>query len=697
MATTPTQLPVPSETPRDLKFNAGKIDEFVTSNVHYYTDRFGKKHITMAGMHAEFDAQLASQEARFDAFIERSGYQVIGDYADGPLTITEYNQLIRYGNELWKLTAATDLPYTTAGTTDETWHATDSLHFVSVGDAALRQNLGSSESGFGASLVNTENGLSVQEMLSLGRVVYPEMFGVGLSDPSDDELWAAMFSYLESLPDTTKSNDLPYLIDLRGREYTIFQTHQVDINLGVINGFIHFNGGRFIFGDYTTPSNGGKTRRYLIDFRWDYIGDSYFPYALVEIVRAYNTHIKTPTCWAGDSEDLETSGEYTGKPKRARHALWLGSRRAWGCSIIGGDIYGGEIPLRVGYTNDHTGVFIGGGLTIHHGWTGNLLGCNFAGATILGCNIEHSENGAWDIALTSGTNGVSNAIRSVLIAGVYAYNVGNGTEGNNYAPASILVGYDVPGTEGFDVAGQLITSDAQARNVTVMNCDLVSSKQLRAIKMRGLSGLKCINNSYSIKSGEEFGFTFEGAAARSGCVDNRNQSTGVHDEVEYKSTNKPQVGAISGTFSPQLKGTVAQGVMVYSTRGGDYCIDNGMCKLSLWLTIGTITAQPEGDLYITLPVAIALGRRSGCGVSHQALSGNVSVNISGTVDGSDASTVSGTASIPNSYLPVEASIINGTTLSLKLGGAPMQGSVVRETTAFELSIDYPVSGPTFTG
>ena len=87
----------------------------------------------MAGMHAEFDAQLASQEARFDAFIERSGYQVIGDYADGPLTITEYNQLIRYGNELWKLTAATDLPYTTAGTTDETWNATDSLHFVLSG------------------------------------------------------------------------------------------------------------------------------------------------------------------------------------------------------------------------------------------------------------------------------------------------------------------------------------------------------------------------------------------------------------------------------------------------------------------------------------------------------------------------------------------------------------------------------------
>ncbi|MDQ5185153.1 hypothetical protein RCE24_29670, partial [Klebsiella variicola subsp. variicola] len=44
-----------------------------------------------------------------------------------------------------KLTAATDIPFTASGKTDETWTATDSAHFVSVGDAALRQNLGSNE------------------------------------------------------------------------------------------------------------------------------------------------------------------------------------------------------------------------------------------------------------------------------------------------------------------------------------------------------------------------------------------------------------------------------------------------------------------------------------------------------------------------------------------------------------------------
>ncbi|HCB1849125.1 TPA: hypothetical protein MYQ18_005672, partial [Klebsiella oxytoca] len=162
MATTPTQQPVPSETPRDLKFNAGKIDEFVTGEIHNYIDRFGKTHITMAGMHAEFDAQIASQESRFNTFIQSSGYQIVGDYTAGPLTLTEYNQLIRYNNELYKLTAATDIPFTTAGNTDETWTSTDAAHFVSVGDAALRQDMSSSEEGFGSDIVS----LAIQEYIN---------------------------------------------------------------------------------------------------------------------------------------------------------------------------------------------------------------------------------------------------------------------------------------------------------------------------------------------------------------------------------------------------------------------------------------------------------------------------------------------------------------------------------------------------
>ncbi|MFP2410258.1 tail fiber/spike domain-containing protein [Citrobacter braakii] len=50
MSTTPTNLPVPSEKPQDLRFNAGKIDEFVTSMALQYIDRFGHAHYTIEGL-----------------------------------------------------------------------------------------------------------------------------------------------------------------------------------------------------------------------------------------------------------------------------------------------------------------------------------------------------------------------------------------------------------------------------------------------------------------------------------------------------------------------------------------------------------------------------------------------------------------------------------------------------------------------
>ncbi|TXE47906.1 MULTISPECIES: phospholipase D-like domain-containing protein [Serratia] len=50
MATTPTQKPIPSEDIRDLKFNAGKIDEFVSSDNDKYVDRFGVERYTSKGI-----------------------------------------------------------------------------------------------------------------------------------------------------------------------------------------------------------------------------------------------------------------------------------------------------------------------------------------------------------------------------------------------------------------------------------------------------------------------------------------------------------------------------------------------------------------------------------------------------------------------------------------------------------------------
>lgn len=129
MATTPTNKPIPSEDPRDLKFNAGKIDEEANGSADYYTDRFSVQRLTNTG-----------RNNQFQQFLLNSGYDFLGDYENGPYTITTRNQIIRYQNEFWRLNAGTNPSYTTTGINSTSW-AIDITHLVSVGDAALRQEL----------------------------------------------------------------------------------------------------------------------------------------------------------------------------------------------------------------------------------------------------------------------------------------------------------------------------------------------------------------------------------------------------------------------------------------------------------------------------------------------------------------------------------------------------------------------------
>ena len=208
MATTPTNKPIPSEDPRDLKFNAGKIDEEVNGSADYYTDRFGVQRLTNTGRNNQFQDAQQDRESRFNTFIQNSGYEVIGDYTAGPLTLTEYNQLIRYNNELYKLTAATDIPYTTAGNTEETWNSADAAHFVSVGDAALRQELSFSD---GLKLIGECSYLSIL------RSVEPQFDGQQISLTAGPTGWSAnasgmpwgggKFRYIANLPAELQMDD----------------------------------------------------------------------------------------------------------------------------------------------------------------------------------------------------------------------------------------------------------------------------------------------------------------------------------------------------------------------------------------------------------------------------------------------------------------------------------------------------------
>lgn len=164
MATTPTNKPIPSEDPRDLKFNAGKIDEEVSGSAYYYTDRFGVQRLTNAGRNnqfqnaqtereADFVASQVDKEARFQQFLFSSGYVFLGDYEDGPFQFSARNQYIRYDNQYYRLNAATSVGFTTTGI-DATSFANDVTHFVLMDGDTLRQNLASGDAGMGVDLVH---------------------------------------------------------------------------------------------------------------------------------------------------------------------------------------------------------------------------------------------------------------------------------------------------------------------------------------------------------------------------------------------------------------------------------------------------------------------------------------------------------------------------------------------------------------
>jgi hypothetical protein len=87
MTTYATNNPIGSMDPKDLFDNAQNLD-FALNDITQaiWKDRFGRNRKTYWGMEQAFSAQLISQQERFNTFIQSSGYKVIGEYTDGPLT-----------------------------------------------------------------------------------------------------------------------------------------------------------------------------------------------------------------------------------------------------------------------------------------------------------------------------------------------------------------------------------------------------------------------------------------------------------------------------------------------------------------------------------------------------------------------------------------------------------------------------------
>lgn len=152
MSTTPTNLPVPSEKPQDLKFNTGKIDEFVTSMAQQYIDRFGQAHYTIEGL------RWVAQQA-----IAEFGYITVDSFQGGA-TLTLPNQVLRdtstgeyyrWDGAFPKIVPTGSTPDSSGGKGRGAW--------VSVGDAALRHDLGSSSGG---NYVNVDVNTTLTEFYS---------------------------------------------------------------------------------------------------------------------------------------------------------------------------------------------------------------------------------------------------------------------------------------------------------------------------------------------------------------------------------------------------------------------------------------------------------------------------------------------------------------------------------------------------
>ncbi len=173
---TPTHKPVPSDDIRDHVYAGGMLDKVVTSQEMKYTDRFGGEHYTIEGL------RWLAQQA-----IAAFGYITLDSFQDGA-SLTLPNHVLRFklpdgdgGYYRWdgsfpKVVPANSTPESSGGIGPGAW--------IGVGDASLRANLGSSEKGFGLSMVALEQGGNAQQAI---HYITPQMFGAkGNYDPVTD-------------------------------------------------------------------------------------------------------------------------------------------------------------------------------------------------------------------------------------------------------------------------------------------------------------------------------------------------------------------------------------------------------------------------------------------------------------------------------------------------------------------------------
>lgn len=514
----------------------------------------------------------------------------------------------------------------------------------------------------GSTIGVLRDGRTVQEAIDelekiKTRNVDPERFRETLTS-SDDEVFEKLFAWLATQSDVVGTSSssyitaLPRMIELGGRTYTLTKRHVLDGNFGIQNGTILMSGeGEIIMG----LDAGTKTRRHFLKYvHFEYIGASDRSTSLVTMARCFNSVVLFCNFIAGGDTARN-------RAPRTRYGLFAGSTRCWGFQLIGGEYYGGDCALRVGRANDHTGLTIRPG-TVHHSRVINMMLCNPAGAEVSGCNIEHADNGAIGLGITSGTNTSGNAAHGVRINGVYFYNNGNGSSGSNVAPANILIGKDIPGTEGWDRPGELITSSRNtAHSITVSECYIVSPNTQNAWQVNALYGVSFLDNKVGLKGDATIHGVYDGTCANCWAVGNRDQGGKV---FQFSSTATNAILTTrKGKWTPKIIGEGTAGNTTLSASGGAYSLDNGMVTVSCFAVVDTKDPNMAGNLNIKLPVACEDQQRGGTGIS--------------------------LTNIPDVPSPNGSIIVIGDTARIMLGSARLQPANVTTGTAIHFSVSYP--------
>ncbi|EKQ8001592.1 hypothetical protein ACHCAK_22335 [Raoultella ornithinolytica] len=167
MSTYKTKNPLGSPAAKDLFDNAENLDVFANDRTKEVSDdRLGVLRKTWYGMEMIFDRFISYITGRGEQAVGAIGWQELGNWAAG-LTVDNRQQIVYYNGSWYKYLG--ELEHVISGDSPENdggvWSAENPTgKWSNIGDAALRSNLGSSEEGFGADLVQTTVGITVGEI-----------------------------------------------------------------------------------------------------------------------------------------------------------------------------------------------------------------------------------------------------------------------------------------------------------------------------------------------------------------------------------------------------------------------------------------------------------------------------------------------------------------------------------------------------